>query len=100
MAQPPTQWIIRRNILDGQMVRRHWWSASCPSDALLLYSVGRFKENACKNNPHTPTQRTNLKKLSGAQQRQFETKISKKSFFTNCFARCLRIKGGSIRHVL
>ena len=46
MKQPPTQWIIRHNILDDQMARRYWWPASCPSDALLLYSVGRFKEKA------------------------------------------------------
>ena len=74
---------VLRNILADQMVRRHWWPASCPSDALLLYSVGRFKAIARKNNPHTPTQRTNLKNLSRAQQRQFETKISKKSLLIN-----------------
>jgi hypothetical protein len=82
------------------MVRRHWWPASFPSDALLLCSVERFKEIARKNNPHTPTQRTNLKKFIKSATAAIRDKNFEEEFFNKCFAKCLRIKGDSIRHVL
>lgn len=58
-----------------------------------------MKENACKNNPHTPAQRMN-KKIYEEPKAAIPGKNFEEEFLNNYFARCLRIKGGSIRHVL